>query len=151
MNIPLSLSLFPWISDSDRKRESLCLLVHGSHEQPCNLAISVVVMSAWYRAVSLWPCDVRLNPCAGTGVLGIAGSRIFLYVCLLFIVSVYLLGFQPSLLIPITVLNSCVLTSLLFLYLFTSDLVRNLGKSVHQICFRRRRKEAKLELMELSF
>lgn len=73
------------------------------------------MISTWYRTVSLWPWDVRLDPCAGTGVLGIAGSRVFLYACLLFIVSVYLLGFEPSLLIPVTVLNSRILTPLLFL------------------------------------
>lgn len=32
---------------------------------------------------------MRLDPCAGTSVLGIAGSRVFLYACLLFIVPVY--------------------------------------------------------------
>lgn len=86
---------------------------------------SVVEMSSWHGAVSVWPRGARLGPCAGTGVLGTAGSRAFPYACLLFTVSVYLLGFQPSLLVPVTVLNSGVLTPLLFLCLFTADLVRN--------------------------
>ena len=76
------------------------------------------------------------------------GSRVFLYACLLFIVSVYLLGFQPSLLIPVTVFNSGVLTPLLFLCLLLTWL--EIGFQAIRFVFVGG-VEAKLGLMELSF